>query len=112
MIKRTLLTFAITLVACANDHPTNEEAGRQFSTALCQRLQQCFPSQFETAYPNGIQACVQRGLESIPAANRGDDSACTDSEVQTCVSDVHSMTCPNMQDNNLPTMIPKSCEKC
>jgi hypothetical protein len=107
MRRQVLLICALALGACSN-HSTAEEAGRKFGRAFCVKLQQCFPSQFAQSY-SSVDACVEKGIQAIPASQRSAEEACSDSEVDTCVQDTQSMGCASSPSG---MKLPASCSGC
>lgn len=87
---------------------TAEEAARDFLPTFCERVQECAPAAFTLAYPGGVDECVEDGVDSIPEENRGRRSACSESQIEQCRSDVQSAACTDIAQQKLPS----SCDGC
>ena len=88
-----------------SSHPTVEEAMQEFVPAMCSRLRECGGATFD------YDACVDVFMSTIPESDRDALDACTNDELDTCVADVNSMTCPPSLDQ-LVEALPSTCEKC
>src|SRR5262245_59259532 len=114
-MTRIFSTFAVLLfffacVACSSDdNPTVEANMRKFFPAYCDKLSTCFVDEYKAAYPNGQSQCVQTAVDAIPAGDRGKQSACSQSEIDTCIQDAKNMSCAATLS---ASTLPSSCKKC
>lgn len=93
-------------VGCGGDDTlTVAQALDAIAPAMCKKSEICFPDEFAAAYPNGQSDCVSGVKSLLPADSSSKQSACSQTEVDTCVGDIDSMTCPL-------TGWPSSCSKC
>ncbi len=59
--------------------------------------------------PQGVPGCVEKGQSALPADAKDKSSPCGQAEIDTCIKDIQSSTCP--ASNGVPPL-PASCEKC
>jgi len=88
-------------------HPTVETAVRELLGAFCPKLQSCTPDGFAAAYPGGVSACVQAGVDKV--TDKTAQSACTQAELDNCVTDAGNVACV---DPVTSIALPTSCSKC
>jgi len=110
IIALTLLISSLGLTACGgsgSDHPTASQAVAEIATPYCGRLGSCLGSSFDQA------GCVQGMKGSVPASQANQSDACTNDEVDTCVKDIGSMSCPTGSTAAaLMAVLPASCKNC
>ena len=105
LLRLALVLAAVPVVLPACGFMTAEEAAREFLPVFCDKMKECNPTGFASAFPGGQQECIDKGIATIPEDKRQMRDACTESEIDVCVEDTRKMACP------ATTMAP-SCAKC
>jgi hypothetical protein len=111
----------LALVACSSStagpsttttgtHPSGEAALRRVLSAYCDRLEECNPSGFATAYPDGQTSCVEKGTSALSDTSKAAPGRCTSAELDTCVTDVNGATCAAITSGT--EGLPATCSVC
>ena|ERR1700690_3744446 len=89
------------------DHPTAAEAASEVATPLCGKLAVCYGD------PSSQAGCVQAATQAVPASEANVPDTCTNSQVDTCVADIGTMTCPaSTSQADILAALPASCQNC
>jgi hypothetical protein len=106
-MKILVLAPVAFVVACSASNPSAADAVKEFSQAYCQKLQSCFTTDFETAYPNGVSDCVQPFTSRVSDPNAKD--SCSEDEIHACTHDISNMACGSSFS---ASTLPSSCTRC
>jgi hypothetical protein len=109
-------------VGCAS-HPTADDAMRSFFGAWCSDLSRCDATTFEAMFPQGGSAaqgaCVDQLVGGVKGVDHDALDACTTSELDTCVGDIHKESCDAFVTSEVGLLagagasaLPRSCGGC
>ncbi len=105
MKSRFFVTLSMVLAGCASapENGASERAIRATYTAVCTRLETCFPESFAATYPGGTGDCEAAAWTKAPR------SACSDSTLDRCTSETRVQACPATPEMFTPAA---SCGGC
>jgi hypothetical protein len=113
IVSAFVIVTVLASAACSSSssdsaHPSTLAAAQSLGTALCPRLQSCFPSDFASKFPSGVSSCIQTGTTSASATT---NDACLQSQINQCATDVTTEACgPDF--TTMATSLPASCNGC
>lgn len=94
--------------ALGTDHTTVGAALSQVETALCTRIAGCLGASESTCYDNLVS------IINVSPRVALEPEACTNSEIDACVSDIGTMACPasTATIGSVLANLPVSCQNC